>query len=189
MAGEALAGELGSLNFRDMIGGPLVAVVEAQHQSAMASIAFIRDVGFTTDDKGNITGTRDVTFKYKNRAPGSGADVDAELTVPLLTLTNPPSLRIERVTIDFNAKLTSVEQKRTTSDLQVGAELSAKGGFGPFSAELKASFAYQKKTEEGSEVNRSYSLSVHVEAVQDELPAGLDRVLNILESSIQSKAN
>jgi hypothetical protein len=186
MAGESFGTELGSLNFRDMIGGPLVAVVEAQSQAAMATIAFIQSIGFDKD--GNA---KNVAFKYSNLLPAKTPtdkpqEQDVQLIVPLLALTSPPSLRIEKVVIDFNAKLNSVERKSTSDQLDVGVELDAKGGFGPFSAELKANFAYQRKTEEGSEVNRTYSLSVHVEAVQDELPAGLDRVLNMLESSIKN---
>jgi hypothetical protein len=185
MAGESFGTELGSLNFRDMIGGPLVAVVEAQSQAAMATVAFIQSIGFDKDGK-----TKNVAFTYSSLLPPSGdkppQEHDVQLIVPLLALTSPPSLRIEKVVIDFNAKLNSVERRDSSDQVNVGVELDAKGGFGPFSAELKANFAYQRKTEEGSEVNRTYSLSVHVEAVQDELPAGLDRVLQMLENSIKS---
>jgi hypothetical protein len=38
--------ELGSLDFQAMIGGPLCAVVEAQAQSAISTINFIKTVGF-----------------------------------------------------------------------------------------------------------------------------------------------
>lgn len=197
MAGETFGAELSSLNFRDIIGGPLCAVVEAQTQAAMATIGFIESIGFERDpkDKTKMLGTRNATFNYKTWIPpsnnndGAGQEREVQLVVPLLTLVNPPSLRIEKVIIDFNVKLTSVERKQVTENIGVGVDLDAKGGFGPFSAELKASFSYQKKTEEGTEVNRSYTLGVHVEAVQDELPAGLDRVLTLLENSIRPVAS
>ncbi len=38
--------ELSSINFEAMLGGPLVAVVNAQAQSAMTSVNFIKSVGF-----------------------------------------------------------------------------------------------------------------------------------------------
>jgi hypothetical protein len=53
------------------------------------------------------------------------------------------------------------------------------------SAELKVSYAYKKSTTEGSKVERTYSMAVHVRAVQDEMPAGTERLLNILENNIK----
>ena len=46
MASEP-ARELSSINFEAMLGGPLMAVVNAQAQAAMSSVNFIKAVGFT----------------------------------------------------------------------------------------------------------------------------------------------
>ena len=51
---------------------------------------------------------------------------------------------------------------------------------------FKASASYQRTSSRGEKVEKSYSLNVKVHAVQDELPAGLDRVLTLLEDSIVS---
>src|SRR3954468_19509663 len=62
--------ELSSIDFAAMLGGPLVAVVNAQSQAAMASVNFIKQVGFKTaadptDADKQITGDPIyVTFKY-----------------------------------------------------------------------------------------------------------------------------
>src|SRR3712207_255498 len=52
-------GELSSLDFSNLIGGPLTAVVEAQSQAAQSTVDFIKAMGF--DDEGK---PQYVTFKY-----------------------------------------------------------------------------------------------------------------------------
>lgn len=42
---------------------------------------------------------------------------------------------------------------------------------------------------ENLKVERTYDMSVHVKAVNDEIPAGLDRILKILESEIKDEHN
>ncbi|SEQ79493.1 hypothetical protein [Arthrobacter sp. OV608] len=52
---------------------------------------------------------------------------------------------------------------------------------------LKVSTSYQKNTQTGTKVDRTYSMAVHIRAVQEELPAGLEKILGILEDSIKSQ--
>lgn len=94
-----------------------------------------------------------------------------------------PSLRIETITIDFNARLTSTETSNVTTELGVTAEL----GINYKIVNFKASASYKRTTSRGEQVEKTYSLAVNVHAVQDELPAGLDRILTLLEDSIVSK--
>ncbi|MBF0107966.1 MAG: DUF2589 domain-containing protein [Magnetococcales bacterium] len=203
--------ELASIDFESMIGGPLIAVINAQAQSAMTTVNFIKEVGFkkkdTEDTAGGDTGTADpiyVSFKYPKElipyqpaTPGSAGvpgtpAVPAvyetqELKVPILTMLPIPYIRIDLVTIDFNAKINSVEYRKTDTNLKVDASLEANAGWLWGSAKLKVSTAYQRSTQQGSSVNRTYSLAIHVKAVQDEMPSGMEKILSILENAITSK--
>jgi hypothetical protein len=177
--------ELASLDFAAMIGGPLNAVVQAQAQSAMTSVDFIKTVGFTED--GEVI---NVDFKYTKTVEnpdGTTGEKKMSLAVPILTILPIPFLRIEEATVGFNAKITSTVHSTTTTDTAFSTELKAKASYAFFSASLKANFSYKKKTTSGSEVNRTYSMSVNVKALQDELPAGMERILGILENSIEEK--
>ena len=183
--------ELASIDFESMIGGPLTSVIKAQAQAANTSVDFIKAVGFETDDSGNESPTM-VTFTYSKPVEQFDTDgnvtgvsvEDFELTVPFLTMVPIPFIRIEETTIDFNAKINSVQYSRTMSQHNLSASLEAKAGWGPFSAKLKTSYSYKRTNTSGSSVNRTYSLNIHVRAVQDELPAGTERLLGILENSI-----
>lgn len=188
----AIGDELSSLNFEAMIGGPLSAVIKAQAQAAVTSVDFIKAVGFDHDNSGNITGPTMVSFKYQKPIEKKNSDgsvdivpTDYSLTVPFLTMLPIPFIRVEETTIDFNAKITAVQESSSTSSMGLNTELQAKAGWGWGSASLKVNFSYKKSTSESQKVERTYSLSVHVRAVQDELPAGTERLLGILENNIK----
>jgi len=206
--------ELSSIDFESMIGGPLVAVINAQAQAAMSTVNFIKEVGFkkpsTEEDAGGDTSTEEpiyITFKYPKELspyqPAIPADTTAdppvsaspavpavcetqELKVPILTILPIPFIRIDLTTIDFNAKINSVEYRKTNTRLKVDASLEAKAGWLWGSAKLKVSTSFQRTTQQGNTVNRTYSLAIHVKAVQDEMPAGMEKMLSILEGAITS---
>ncbi len=206
--------ELSSIDFESMIGGPLVAVINAQAQAAMSTVNFIKEVGFkkpsTEEDAGGDTTTEEpiyVTFKYPKELspyqPAIPADPSAtppvtgspavpavyetqELKVPILTILPGPFIRIDLATVDFNAKINSVEYRKTDTRLKVDASLEAKAGWLWGSAKLKVSTSFQRTTQQGNTVNRTYSLAIHVKAVQDEMPAGMEKMLGILEGAITS---
>lgn len=60
MADSDYGKELASLDFKNLIGGPLSAVVEAQAMAAESTVNFIKNMGF--DQEGN---PQYVTFKYQ----------------------------------------------------------------------------------------------------------------------------
>lgn len=198
-----LVQELNSLDFSVYIGGPLQAAVDAQHSASMSQVNFIKEVGFVTTP-GNPSATppvpastdlRYVDFKYKKRVPNPAYNaalpvsatnqefIDSEVTikVPFLTMLTIPAIRIEEINIDFNAKLTSVETTAASSEFAGSAELSAKF----WKVKFKASASYKRTTSSTSNVEKTYTLGVRVRAVNDELPAGLDRILTMLEDSIR----
>lgn len=271
--------ELASIDFASMLGGPLIAVVNAQSQAAMSSVNFIKAVGFepaTVDGDGNPVPGRPiyVSFKYPKEIAsfqpasdvvdritvtvpgtlytseptvtltggggtgataiasvsaggvsavtitnagsgytspptpsftgggGTGATATAtvrhsnavpaqiqemKLEVPILTMLPIPFIRIQETTIDFHAKLNSVEFSKTDTELGIKADLTVKQGWPGGSAKLNVSVSYQRKTSEGLTVDRTYSMDVHIKAVQEELPAGLDRILGILEKAMREQ--
>ncbi len=206
--------ELASIDFESMLGGPLVAVVNAQAQAAMSTVNFIKEVGFkkktTEEAAGGDTGTEEpiyVSFKYPKELspyqPATPGDPSAtppvpptpavpavyetqELKVPILTILPIPFIRIDLATVDFNAKINAVEYRKTDTNLKVDASLEAKAGWLWGSAKLKVSTSYQRTTSQGNTVDRTYSMAVHIKAVQDEMPAGMEKILGILEGAITS---
>lgn len=171
--------ELNNIDFRKMIGGPLQAAVDAQVASALATVNFINTVGFTQTENPADRELVMVDFSHKRTdvdSEGNPVVKEVALSVPLLAMLPIPSLRIEQVVIDFNVKLNSVESSSVSDQLGVSAEV--KGGWGPVS--FKVSASYQRKTATNVEVKKEYSLNVNVKAVQDEMPPGLEKLLGML---------
>ena len=171
-----LISELNNIDFRKMIGGPLQAAVDAQVASSLATVDFINKVGFSEPGTDGKRALVMVDFTHTRTDADNPTPKETKINVPLLAMLPIPSLRIEHVIIDFNVKLNSVQSASTADSLGVNAEV--KGGWGPVS--MKVSASYQRKTATNVEVKKEYSLNVNVKAVQDEIPAGLEKILNML---------
>jgi hypothetical protein len=172
-----------ALPMEQIIGGPLQAIVRAQSLAASETASFIQTVGLVDDGSGNST-ARTVDFGFNRKVPkedGSATTTEnVKLTVPLLTIVPVPFIRIEEATIDFECKVSS--STLDTSKTAVGITASASGGFWGVKFSVKASFSHQRTHKE--EVTKSATLKVHVKAVQDEMPGGLLKVLEILETAV-----
>ena len=191
-----LVQELNSLDFSVYIGGPLQAAVQAQHAASMSQVNFIKEVGFETTGTApnQVTKLRYVDFNYKKKAPNPAYDpsqpvsatnqplieTDVAISVPFLAMLTIPALRIDQLTIDFNAKLSSTETSSMNSEFAASAEL----GINYRIVNFKASASYKRTSSRGTSVEKTYNLGVHVTAVNDELPEGLSRILTMLEDSI-----
>ncbi|SDI47151.1 Protein of unknown function [Chryseobacterium taeanense] len=210
-----LVQELNSLDFSVYIGGPLQAAVKAQHDASISQVNFIKEVGFVpSEDEDEPVALKYVDFNYKKSVPNPDAektleqlkaegkvnesateipeeysnpftDAEVNLKVPFLTMLTIPALRIDEMTIDFNAKLNSVETQNVSSEFSGSASISAKF----WKVKFNASASYKKTSSSTSTTERTYTLGVHVRAVNDELPAGLARVMDMLEDSISAVNN
>lgn len=172
---------LSAIPFGTLIGGPLNAAVEAQAKAAMTTVDFIRNVGFDKD--GNVV---NVVFKYK----GGPAPTDMiELHVPLLTIVPIPFLRIDNMDINFKASISqSTETKEAeASSFGASATMTASAAYWFLKAEMSATVSSKKDTSSSRDSRYAveYTMDINVHAVQDDVPGGLGKVLNLLTESIE----
>lgn len=181
--------QLGAIPFGNLIGGPMTAAVEAQARAAGTSYDFIRSVGF--DDEGNLIS---VPLKFNRQSvndDGESETTAIAIEVPLLTLLPIPYLRIDHMTIDFTANLSDTSSAEDTSsdsrNASVGVEAGARYLF--FTAKLNASYSSKKESTstKNSRYSVEYNMNVNVHAVQDDMPAGMAKVLNLLLENIPDK--
>lgn len=174
--------ELSAIDFAAMIGGPLVAVINAQSQAASATLNFIRQVGFEGEHAASIP------FQYKKSIQQKDGSTDVEsvqLSVPILSLLPVPFIRIQEANIEFRAKVVGVyESEEETTEEETGRERAASQSSMPV---LRVAFSHRNRSALGADSSRSYSMNVRIRAVQDELPIGLERLLTTLESHIQEQ--
>lgn len=191
---------LAQIPFGTLIGQPLKAAVEAQAIAAQTSIDFIQKVGFLKtatpangsplvngeDADAQFGEVRNVTFKYSKK--DENGDVrDFNLTVPILAIVPIPYLRIDEMTIDFRARLTDMVEHNSSSSFALNSSVSAsyRSWWSPVSAEFRTSVSYQSSNSTKSTSASEYTMDIHVRAVQDALPAGLTKILDLLEQGIQ----
>lgn len=187
---------LGSIPYGTLIGSPMTAAVEAQALAAQTSVDFIRTVGFTADltDDEAFGDVRQVTFSYSFRDTETDALTTASLNVPVLTIVPIPYLRIEEMTIDFTSKITEemvrTLKRDTTTKADTSLAVNYKSFFSPVKVGFKASLSRESKTSSArsNRYKTEHTININVKAVQDDIPGGMGRVLDILETAIQSQA-
>jgi hypothetical protein len=98
-------------------------------------------------------------------------------------------LQIAECSIEFNAKITSLQGRSLSFgvDTEVGGTIG--GGFGLFSVSMSASFGTQTKLSNSNEEKREFSMRVFVKARQPELPVGMARLIGVLEEAILIDVN
>ncbi|KQR16018.1 DUF2589 domain-containing protein [Cellulomonas sp. Leaf334] len=190
--------ELSQIPFSHLIGAPMKAAIEAQALAAQSTVEFIQKVGFkqpaagaadalfTNPDQDADAGEiRNVTLEY-TKLDENNTKSNFSLTVPLLSIVPIPYLRIDEMTIDFKAKLTdSIVRNTNTSfslDTSIGGSYSA--FWSPVKFDFRVNAAFKTSTSNQTSSTRDYSMEIHVRATQDDMPGGLSRILDMLESAI-----
>ncbi|MEO5349314.1 MAG: DUF2589 domain-containing protein [Magnetococcus sp. YQC-3] len=201
-----IAGELQSLPLEYMLSAPLTAVIKAQALAAKTTIDFIEKVGLEEDTAGNMK-VRTAQFTYSAPVadpnnPGAMLYQDAELTVPLLAMLPIPYIRASDLRVTFEFKIRDVQSAASQSEITgktgIDSTSTVQGKFGgglaglfggpSGSFEQKTNFSMSvsssRKSDSSSKTDRSATFNMTMNAVQDEIPSGLAKVLNILTEAI-----
>jgi hypothetical protein len=205
-----IGAELQALPLEYMLGAPLAAAIKGQALAAQTTVDFIEKVGLVENDDGDMV-VRNVQFEYSKQFtnPEDPAAVPSiskhELTVPMLAIVPIPYIRIEDLNVEFEFKVRETITKTSKSEVTAGGgtktvvDTTTKlgGGFLSFlggpSATIKAnvtstfnvSTSYKSSNKQTQD--RSARFSMNMKAVQDNMPEGLSRVLNILNDAITSE--
>ncbi|MDR3110610.1 MAG: DUF2589 domain-containing protein [Planctomycetaceae bacterium] len=177
---------LTSIPFGQIIGAPLKAAIEAQAMAAQTTWNFIQEVGLNTDKETGEKKAVNVSFDFYQ----DGKEV--RLNVPLLTIVPIPYIAINSIDIAFKAKInaesSSHNEASESSSTDVNAKVGGNVGFGCFKANFEASAGFSSKKDskstQDSKYSVEYTLDITVKAGQDSMPAGLARVLDILNNCI-----
>jgi len=187
-SGEGFGAELASLDFRNIFGGPMTAVVKAQALAASTTTQFITEMGFDYDSVADVFNVRTATFSY-DRTEDNGTVISYTLTVPFIMLMPIPYIEINILSIDLNVKLTSLDTTESSSNFESYAEVGVGASWFGNSVNFKGGFAYKANSKQTGSVSRDYSLDIHVQCGQSGLPKGTERILDMLESIITEEQN
>jgi len=193
---------ISQIPFGAIIGGPLHAAVDAQSAAAVACVDFIKNVGFenqtTKDAQGKEVTTskvREITFHYERAVQPSDAGVAADakkittsITVPLLTVMPLPFIRIESLTVSYKVHITAEDTHldTTTSSFEKTGSAGGQLGWGLWKANFSASISSKRDSTatNTSKYSVEQTMDVNVHAVQDDMPAGMAKLLSMMTDAI-----
>lgn len=112
--------EIQSLPFYQIIGGPLLALVQGQAQASQTTVEFIERVGFLPRDEADASDQlgrlRMVAFQYQKPGP-DGSMQTFQVELPLLSLVPIPAMEVKSAEFDFSVKITDVQATETRTTL------------------------------------------------------------------------
>jgi hypothetical protein len=185
--------ELAAIDFASVIGGPLVAVINAQAQAARVTTNFINEVAFESTKKGENPKLRSVDFEFNQVLSTQSKDKlssdSTSLKVPLISMLPIPYIRVANMTIDLNITLHNVQKTTIKNDFTFKDDTTADFGWFGESVNMTVSVTEQNTYQNDRTTDDTYGMRVTVNAVQDEMPAGLKNILGIFQSVIQQQAS
>jgi hypothetical protein len=173
------------LELGQLLGSLLRSIIEAQEQSARATVEFIEAVGLvTTDESGESTSAlRTVTMRYRKR-DANGVLSEFEVEVPVLTLVNPPTLTVAEATLKFGYEVLAAERSVPTTSLRDTQEdvIAVEHPI-----RLRGIVRSSPSTDKSTEARTSFAVDVNVVVRQDPTPVGVQRLFNLAELGIRER--
>lgn len=187
--------ELAALDFANIIGGPLQAVITAQASAAALTTKFIQDTAFEQSSSGTSGSTGpqklkvvEFDFGQLTQTTNTGTADGLTIKVPLLTMLPIPFMRVDSMTIDFNVNLHSTSSSKLTNEASASTSVSENENLEFESTSFQASVTDKNTYQNDQAIDDTYSLRVTVHAVQDQMPGGMQNVLNIFTNVIQQQS-
>lgn len=178
---------LRAIPFYNVIAGPLNACVQAQAEAAVSTVNFIQSVGLNQKE-GEPSEAVYVSFSFIQGGR------KACMQVPLLAIVPIPYIAINSIDISFKAVVTGVEssglEDTLSNSISIEKNQSTKKGGGWITTKKTTNMNTQISSKRDSKATQdsSYSIEatidVNVHAGQDSMPAGMARVLEMLNSSV-----
>lgn len=169
-----------SLPFQQLIGSPIVAIIQAEAMAAQASAQFIESIGFEPPSEQNsdsIGSLKRVTFTYE-KEDVNGNIITDQIALPVLSLVPIPLLQIKDASLEFNLNLTEVkpidQSNKERSFMPPLSKVLLKGIFG-------------KMNSSEAETKTNVDMKLKINIVQSDIPVGLSHLFTILDRSIHGK--
>lgn len=172
------------LPMEDLIAAPLKAVCDSQKQLAKSTHEFMTQIGFDTDDKGNLSGPRLLEYQLE-RPVNDGTMAKVVVKAPLLTLVPIPALAVNEVNIDFQMEVTDTQTTTSKTASEITTEASGSAGFLFWRASVKMNGKVSSSRENTRTTNQTAKYQIRVNARQQQPTEGLSKLMDIMASCIE----
>lgn len=196
---NSIAQQFTGLPMGDLIGGPLMAVSDANGNMAKKQTQFLFDTCF---EKGEGDSLKPIMIKMNMRrgvltfgetgAPTTSY-VDTTIDIPLLTIIPLNNLGVDSASVNFEMEVKSASsediKESSKSDANASATLKGQAGWGPFSVSISGTVSYSSEDSRTHDTHyensntAKYTVSVH--AGQLAMPRGVNTIIDAYSKSIQ----
>ncbi len=202
---SSIAQQFTGLPIQDLIGGPLMAVTEANGNMAKQQTQFLFDTCFSSAEDGeslkpimiNLIMTRAVlSFDEKTDEPKTSY-FTTTIELPLLTIIPLNTLGVDSLSVNFEMEVKSAcseDIKESSKKHSEGkASLAASAGWGPFKVSINGSVSYSSDDARSHDTHyentnsAKYTISVH--AGQLPMPKGVNTIIDVYSKNIQPIEN
>lgn len=132
---------------------------------------------------------RDIKFQFERQdATDPDKTEKVSITVPLLTIMPLPFIRIESMTVNFKTSISAVDThaQTDTSGQNTDLKADAAGGWGLLKLTVGGAISSKKDSTatNTSKYSVEHTMDISLHAVQDDMPAGLAKILSIMTGAI-----
>lgn len=170
-----------------IIGAPLLALVQGEAQAAQATARFIEQIGFDPpEDEGTEREEshiyphgqlKVVTFRYSKTGVG-GKVSQLEVEIPVLSIIPIPALQVSEAEIDFAVEINSIVELDAPTSLNTPRLSGQDSSLDPKMVAFKAGIARQ---------DSKSAMKIHIKVRQADTPVGLLTIFRVLDQGISSR--
>ncbi|MBQ7158674.1 MAG: DUF2589 domain-containing protein [Treponema sp.] len=169
-----IAQMMGGLPMNELIGAPLVSVVDAQRDLAKTMISYVNEIGYAKPDSEEAR-----MLKFKLTKPVINDDgvttTNVEMQAPMLGLLPMPALLVDKVTVDFQMEVTTATSSSSKTNAEVETEVSAR--FWRIQAKVRGKVSTARENTRST--NQTAKYQVHVEANQQPQTECLNKLMDM----------
>lgn len=169
-------------NINQLMGAPIIALVEAESQSASATAKFISDIGFhNSDNKNNNFGDLKMITFYYEKLNHSGKMQRFKMEVPLLSLVQIPVLKIKDAKINYGIKIIATDKPQKLKENDECNEFLSS----ITKEKLNVLGLICQNCSNDKNISKDANLQITMNLEQGDLPLGILNLLNSMNDMIQ----
>lgn len=169
----------------EILGGPMIAMVQGEALAAQTTAQFIREVGFekTNEPEDNFGALKMITFTYQKQADDNKPET-FEIKIPLLSLVPIPSLQIKNATVELALQLTGFDPvpEPSTQPAKFPFIKSPIAGMRGLVAQRRPATISDSNS---NNAYNNFSMNVKIELGQADMTIGLQNILGIMDRGLQ----